>query len=124
MENGIPVGESGKLNGNAGTERRRSGRVANGQQNGTPNGKAPLPRLLYGDGLLVSMGNTAERTAYANYRQAYNRVPPSKQHCRRFISNKRNGKHGETGAWHTIPTGTAIATSLANGISQNLIQII
>ena len=78
VKNGIPVGKSGKLNGNGRSDQRQSGRVANGQQNGTPNGKAPLPHLLYGDGLLVSMENAAERTAYASYRQVNGSVPPSK----------------------------------------------
>ena len=80
VKNGIPVGKSGKLNGN--------GRVVNGQQNGTPNGKSPLPHLLYGDGLLVSMKNTAERTAYANYRQVNGSVPPSKTALQTFYQQQ------------------------------------
>ena len=80
VKNGIPVGKNGKLNGNAGTEQRRSGRDANGQSS-TLNGKAtttPLPHLLYGDGLFVSMENAAEYSAYAHYWQVNGSVPLSK----------------------------------------------
>jgi len=65
---GVPVGKNGKANGKA--------------------SPAPLPRLLYGDGLLVSMENEAERTAYVSYRQANGNVPPSKTALQAFYQQR------------------------------------
>ncbi len=87
VKNGIPVGKSGKLNGNGRTEQHRSGRVSNGQQNGKA-ATTSLPHLLYGDGLLVSVENTAERTAYASYRQMNGSVPPSKTALQTFYQQQ------------------------------------
>ena len=89
VKNDIPVGKNEKLNGNAGTEQRRSDRDANGKssiQNG--NATTSLPRLLYGDGLLVSMENAAERSAYARYRQVNGNVPPSKTALQAFYQQQ------------------------------------
>ena len=79
VKNSVPVGKSGKLNGN--------GRSANGQKNGKAT-TTSLPHLLYGDGLLVSVENTAERTAYASYRQMNGSVPPSKTALQTFYQQQ------------------------------------
>lgn len=56
-------------------------------KNGTSS-TAPLPRLLYGDGLLVSMENTAERSAYVSYRQVHGSVPPSRTALQTFYQQQ------------------------------------
>jgi len=87
VKNSVPVGKSGKLNGNASTEQRRSGRSANGQKNGKAT-TTPPPHLLYGDGLLVSVENAAERSAYASYRRVNGSVPPSKTALQTFYQQQ------------------------------------
>jgi hypothetical protein len=57
-----------------------------GKNGNTP--RSPLPRLLYGDGLLVSMENEAERTAYVSYRQVNGNVPPSKTALQAFYQQQ------------------------------------
>ena len=47
-----------------------------------------MSHLLYGDGLLVSMENTAERSAYASYRQVNGSVPPSKTALQAFYQQQ------------------------------------
>ena len=77
VKKGIPVGKNEKLNENGRTE-QTNGKVTT----------TPLPRLLYGDGLLVSMENAAERSAYVRYRQVNGNVPPSKTALQTFYQQQ------------------------------------